>query len=350
MEKHKQVMIIGGGLSGLSLAYFLSKKKISYQILEASSRFGGRIQTISGKLETPMELGATWFSDLHQALMGLLDELEIGKYPQYSKGISLFQTKSFEPPQSFNVPESETPSYRIVGGTQQLIQKLVGLLDPKSIQLNKKVTGIEELGDKMRISTADGGLYVSSKVVLTIPPQLVNSQIQFTPDLPDHMKQLLSSVQTWMEGAIKFVLEYPEPFWRESGYSGMLYSHCGIIAEMYDHTNFEESKFGFTGFLSGGAASYSQETRKEFVLGQLVELMGEKASNPSSYSDKIWTDEFISAGSQLIQRPHQNNGHPSLHESYCKGKLFFGGTETSTEYSGYMEGAILSALNVSQKF
>ena len=48
-----------------------------------------------------------------------------------------------------------------------------------------------------------------------------------------------------------------------------LYIHAGIITEMYDHTNFEENKLGFTGFLHGDAASYSQETRKVFVLRHL---------------------------------------------------------------------------------
>ena len=62
--------------------------------------------------------------------------------------------------------------------------------------------------------------------------------------------------------------------------------------------------------------------------------------------DKIWTDEFVFSGSQVIQRPHQNNGHPLLQERYMNGKLYFAGTETSTDYSGYMEGAIISALRM----
>ncbi len=99
--------------------------------------------------------------------------------------------------------------------------------------------------------------------------------------------------------------------------------------EMYDHTNFEENKFGFTGFLNGGASGYSQEVRKEFVLRQLAELLGKEVLNPVSYSDKVWTDEFVLAGNQLIQRLLQNNGHPLLQQSYLNGKLFFSGTETA---------------------
>jgi monoamine oxidase len=129
----------------------------------------------------------------------------------------------------------------------------------------------------------------------------------------------------------------------------MLYSHSGIIAEMYDHTNFEEDKFGFTGFLNGAAASYSQDLRKELVLKQLNQLLGEQAISPLGYFDKVWTDDFVSAGSQIIQRPHQNNGHPLLHRAYLGNKLFFGGTETAAQSPGYMEGAVISAQELVKK-
>jgi monoamine oxidase len=153
-----------------------------------------------------------------------------------------------------------------------------------------------------------------------------------------------------MAGAIKFVLEFEKPFWREKGYSGMLYSHAGIVVEMYDHTNVEENKFGFTGFLNGGASSYSQEVRKELVLRQLTELLGEDILNFNYYTDKIWTDEYVLSGNQIIQRPHQNNGHPLLQKSYMNDKLHFAGTESATEFSGYMEGAIISALKIADIF
>jgi monoamine oxidase len=339
----ERIIIIGGGLSGLSLAYFLSKSNIETKILEASPRLGGRIQTIKGTLDTPLELGATWFSEMHQNLLSLINELGLEKYPQFSKGTSLFQTKSFEPPQEFFVAEAETPSFRLKGGTQMLINTLAQNIASENINLNAKVTAISEHKNELLVETSKGQKLHADKVILCIPAQLAGSQIQFLPPLPENISTILPTVQTWMSGVIKFVLEYYEPFWRNKGYSGMLYSHAGIVTEMYDHTNNEENKFGFTGFLNGGAASYSQEVRKEFVLRQLGELLGKDALNPTSYFDKIWTDEFILSGNQVVQRPHQNNGHPLFQQSYMNGKLLFSGTETSTAFPGYMEGAVISA-------
>lgn len=349
MGLNERIFIIGGGLSGLTLAYLLSKKNINAIILEASPRLGGRIQTVKGAIGTPLELGATWFSDMHPHLLALIDELGLRKYPQFSKGTSLFQTKSFEPPQKFFVPEAEIPSYRLVGGTQMLIDTLAQKLPGDTVPLNTKVTAIKETANGILLKTTGGKIGKADKVIICIPPQLVAGQIAFSPKLPDALDNILPSVQTWMAGAIKFTLEYDSPFWRNEGYSGMLYSHAGIITEMYDHTNYEENEFGFTGFLNGSAASYSQDVRKEYVLHQLGELLGEQVLKPTAYFDKVWTDEFILDGNQVIQRPHQYNGHPLLRQSYMDGKLFFAATETSTEFPGYMEGAVIAAQSIAAR-
>ena len=345
----EKIFIIGGGLSGLTSAYLLSKKNIRATILEASPRLGGRIQTVKGAIDTPLELGATWFSDMHPNLLSLIDELGLKKYPQFSKGISLFQTKSFEPTQKFFVPEAEIPSYRLAGGTQMLTDTLAKKLPADSIVLNSKITAVKATADGILLEAADGKKWNAGKVIICIPPRLAAKQITFSPQLPDALNNVLPEVQTWMAGAIKFVLEYSTAFWREEGYSGMLYSHAGMVTEMYDHTNFEENKFGFTGFLNGGAAAYSQEVRKELVLKQLAELLGEKALKPAAYFDKVWTDEFIMAENHAVQRPHQYNGHPLLQQSYMDGRLFFAATETAKECPGYMEGAVIAARSMAEQ-
>jgi len=343
MKDHKNIIIVGAGLSGLTLAYLLSKQNISVTILEGSGRIGGRIQTITGKRNTPLELGATWFSDMHPNIMALLEELGLHKYPQFASGKSLFQTNSFEPVQEFEVAKSESPSYRIAGGTQKLTDALYQKLDASSIKRNTKVSSIDETEQGLVVKTANHKEFLGDTIILCLPPQLIATEIRCTPQLPAHVSAVLKTVQTWMAGSIKFVLEYDKPFWRQNGFSGMLFSHSGIITEMYDHTNLQEDKFGFTGFLNSGASTYSLEARKEHVLKQLELLIGKEALHPLTYSDKIWTDEFILNDNPIIHRPHQNNGHKIFESSYFNGKLLIAGTESSPMYSGYMEGAIISA-------
>ena len=317
--------------------------------MEASARLGGRIHTVKGPLLTPLELGATWFSDMHPNLLALIEELGLQKYPQFSKGTSLFQTKSFEPPQKFFVPAADCPSYRLAGGTQVLIDSLAAKLPEEAVLLNTKVTAVNEMKNVIELETNNGKTLEADKVIVCIPPQLVANNISFSPELPDAFHALLPTVQTWMAGAIKFTLEYDQPFWRNQGYSGMLYSHAGIITEMYDHTNFEEDKFALTGFLTPGAAAYPAEVRKEFVLNQLGDLLGVQAQNGMVYFDKVWTDEFILAGNPIIPRPHHNHGHRLLQQSYLNGKLLFAVSESATQHGGYMEGAVTAAQSVAEK-
>lgn len=339
----REIIIVGGGLSGLTLAYLLEKKGLAPTIIEASSRLGGRIQTIKGPLGAPLELGATWFSDMHQELLALLSELKLPKFTQFTKGDALFQTKSFEPPQVFSIPEAEQPSYRIAGGTYSLIEALRARLERSEILFNTQITGINTCDGDSLVLESNERVFVCDKAVFCLPPQLM-SGIRFPEGLPYDLLALLPTVQTWMAGAIKFVLEYDKPFWRHKNLSGMLYSHADIVTEMYDHTNISEDRFGFTGFLNGGAAAYPQAVRRANVLRHLSGLFGEEAQHPTCYDDKVWDDSFIINGGQRVERPHQNNGHPCFQHGHLGNRLYFCGTETSPDFGGYMEGAIQAAI------
>ncbi|MBT8245659.1 MAG: NAD(P)-binding protein [Winogradskyella sp.] len=60
MNKLKtDVLIFGGGLTGLSLAYFLQKANINFIVVEAIERLEVRILTKSNTNQAPIELGAT---------------------------------------------------------------------------------------------------------------------------------------------------------------------------------------------------------------------------------------------------------------------------------------------------
>ena len=152
-----------------------------------------------------------------------------------------------------------------------------------------------------------------------------------------------------MGGSIKFVLEYEKAFWRSQQLSGMLFSHVGIVTEMYDHTNKEENKFGFTGFLHPQASTFSMEERRNHVINYLASFFGEAVNNFQWYEDKIWKGEFLLGGNPALQHPHQNNGHQLLLKPYMNSKLFFSGTETSSVFPGYMDAAVASAKRVAQQ-
>ena len=79
-KKHTDILILGAGLSGLALAYYLKKHKINALVIDARDRLGGRIHTSYKEGEASVEMGATWFNSGHTTLLGLLEELGLGLF------------------------------------------------------------------------------------------------------------------------------------------------------------------------------------------------------------------------------------------------------------------------------
>ena len=74
-----EIVILGGGAAGLSAAYALKKRKIPYRLFEASSRMGGRVQSVSIVPDGSVvaEMGAEFFDDTHDSVHTLLEELNL---------------------------------------------------------------------------------------------------------------------------------------------------------------------------------------------------------------------------------------------------------------------------------
>ncbi|MEM8910039.1 MAG: NAD(P)-binding protein, partial [Bacteroidota bacterium] len=66
-----KVIIIGAGAAGLSAGYLLQQRGIDFEILEASSVYGGRMKRTTDFADFPIPLGAEW---LHVET-GVLDEI-----------------------------------------------------------------------------------------------------------------------------------------------------------------------------------------------------------------------------------------------------------------------------------
>jgi monoamine oxidase len=345
----EDVIIIGAGLSGLVTAYHLKKRNINFKILEAQSRLGGRIETIYGNENTPMEMGATWFGKEHKNLIELLIELNIGFFEQHNEGITLFETMSFEPPQQYFVPANEHSAYRIQGGTSSIIEALHKNIGKENIILNTRIVEIADDGDHIKITDSLQNNFFCKQLIVAMPPKLIANTIQFFPALPPTLNEVMQNTQTWMSGSAKFSVEYKKAFWKENGFSGSVYSQSGLATEIYDHSNFEETKFALKGFLNGSAKHYSFEERKEKVIAQLTHYFGNVAKDFISYSDKIWNDRYIQLSEDSFLSPHFNNGHALYNERYMNDKLFFTGTESSKVFSGYMEGAVIASNSVAAR-
>lgn len=144
MNSTKNLTIIGAGLTGLSLAYFLRKQEINITLLEAQEQIGGRILTIKEGQAPPIEMGATWIGKQHTKILKLLNDLGLEVFEQTLGPQAIYEAISTSPPQLVKLPPNNDPSYRIAGGTISLLDGLKSFLTPEAIQYNTIVRSITQ--------------------------------------------------------------------------------------------------------------------------------------------------------------------------------------------------------------
>ena len=336
------ILIIGAGLSGLVTALRLKKEGIPFKILEARARIGGRINTVSGTQNTTVEMGATWFNNQHTHLKSLLEELKIEYFEQYMDGTIFFQPLATMPAESIKIPTQE-PSFRISGGTSNLIKTLYKRLDLKDVLLNQTVKEIKFHKNSVQVITNE--IFEGDKVVLAIPPKLWAKNILFVPNLPDNLIHIATQTHTWMEDSIKIALIYKKPFWQQKNLSGALFSNAGPVIELYDHCNHDRSKYALCGFISTSFKQFDYADRRKSVIMQLKAVFGEKAGDFINYEECVWSkEENTFVKSEIALFPHQNNGNQIFSESFMDDKLLISSSESASEFSGYMDGAVYSGI------
>ena len=85
------VVVVGGGVSGLVCARDLHDAGLTVVVLEASHRLGGRVLTQHTPGAEPVELGAQWVADSHHQLQALLTRhgLRLRRPPRHGRVVHL---------------------------------------------------------------------------------------------------------------------------------------------------------------------------------------------------------------------------------------------------------------------
>lgn len=340
------ILIIGAGLTGLTLAYLLRNSDYQVVIVEARERIGGRILTKSDPGEATIEMGATWLGPSHTRLQSLLNELELITFKQKLGSRAIYEPNSMSPHQLVSLPQEQQASYRITGGTSSLTETLLSHIGNPELKLGKRVNHIDFSNERILVNT-DRDQFEAKKVVSTLPPKLLVDTIEITPGLSKNLTSILSATHTWMGESIKFGLTYDAPFWQESNSSGTVFSNVGPVTEMYDHTSSDRNQFALKGFLNSNYFSITREERLQMILNQLRKYYGTVVDDYTNYHELVWANESYTYSPYTEHvLPHQHNGHAIFQTSHLNNRLIIAGAETSEISSGYMDGAIHSAYKV----
>jgi len=230
--------------------------------------------------------------------------------------------------------------HRIVGGMQTLIEKMAEPFHEK-IQFNKPVKKILQESGLIKIF-GEGFEFSCNKVILAVPPPLT-AKIDFQPMLSMEKRQLLDRIAMGQVG--KCFMVYKKPFWREKGFSGQAFAdNNSPFQSMFDCSP-KDGNYGIImGFtIANRAKQYfniSKEERKKWMMEKLAIYFGQEAAEPVLYEDFSMTDEAWSRGCYAGLYP--TGAWTGFQDVYAKpeGSVFWAGTEASSVWFGYIEGAV----------
>jgi monoamine oxidase len=235
---------------------------------------------------------------------------------------------------------------KFLGGMHQLPQRLANELGDRVV-LSAPAEKIVQDESGVRVITPKGE-YTARHLIVAVPPGPIQ-RIRFEPHLPvarDGLHQRMA-----MGNIIKVNVAYEKPFWRDKGFSGQIATDddtLGIVME--------DAQPGVAPvlicFIEGRHAlansGVSQEERKAKVIASLVRFFGPEAAHVLAYHDNDWNVDAYTHGYVGHMGPGTMTrfGH-ALREPV--GRIHWASTETSTEWAGYIEGALRSGIRAAKE-
>jgi monoamine oxidase len=230
---------------------------------------------------------------------------------------------------------------RFVGGSQKLAIWLADHIQGE-IHLSEPVRRVDQDGDGVIVG-ADGIELRGRCAIVAVPPNLAG-RIEYAPSLPPNRDLLTQQMPQGL--TTKCQALYETPFWREDGLSGEAISDVDPVGVVFDNSPPDGSPGVLLGFVTGrparSFADAAPDERRRSVIECFVRLFGERAASPLRYIEGSWEQEEWTRGCPTCRFAP---GGWTAWGRYLRapiGRIHWAGTETATEWCGYMEGALQS--------
>ena len=373
-----KVIIIGAGAAGLYAAYILKSKGINFQILEASSKYGGRLGKLTGFANFPIDTGAQWLHGKNSILGDLitksnttitLDDSETKYWFNNQLVNSLPQnTDIFE---GDNLPDISYKDYALQKGLgneyKYIVENIAGdqgaaasrlsvfgnnqdeenwisgdddfkfqetffdLFDKQiasevkdKILLNTIVSKIDYSQSEIIITASNNRLFNADKVIITVPiPILKSGDIEFIPALQNEKTNTFSKIG--MDAGMKVFLKFNNKFFDQNIIGGAI---CAAYAD--DSIGKAQSDNILLAFIMGDQAAYltalANDTAITNALLQELDLMYNGQATTSFIASHVenWTTNPFVKGAYSYSTVGMGDARKIATQAISK-KLYFAG-------------------------
>jgi len=276
-----KVLIIGAGAAGLYAAYILKSKGINFEILEASTNFGGRLGKLEGFANFPIDLGAQWLHGKNTILGDIIQKSNTVISLDESNSVYWFNNQLVNSiPQNTNIfdgdnlPDVSYKDYAIQKGLgteyKYIIENIAGdqgasasrisvfgnnkdeenwssglddfkfeetffdLIDKQiashvkdKIKFNAIVKQVDYSQTQITVTDSNNIKYYADKVIVTVPITILKSgDIQFIPALPNEKTTAFSKIG--MDAGMKVFLKFSAKFFNQNIIGGSI---CAAYAD-----------------------------------------------------------------------------------------------------------------------
>jgi monoamine oxidase len=341
------VVIVGAGLAGLIAAHALTSAGRSVTCLEARDRVGGRTASVPTGAGT-VDLGASWIWPGEAVAESVTEQLGVQLHPQSTAGDALLDRG--ERPERLEGNPIDVPAYRFSAGAQDLAHRIAASLPPGTIHLGEPVTSIAVHGTGVHVHTPTT-THEGDHVLIALPPALAIGSIEFTPALPDDVRDIAEETAVWMAQVVKAIAVYDNAFWRTAGWSGSAISYRGPFTEFHDHSGPDHRPAAIFAFAASERfVGASTATIADAFIHQLEHLFGVQAASPLHVYVHDWSREAYTTPREPSPRGTTRTfGHPIFQRAMLDGRLSWASTETATAYAGHIEGALRAGLDAAQR-
>ena len=346
------VLIIGAGAAGLTAGHLLNQQGVDFQILEASSTYGGRMKRTKNFVDFPIPLGAEW---LHTK-RGVFNEIVNNPSIEIAT-----ETKPYDPKVDYGLYEGYEVSLKSLGLTidQKFInaswfdffeQYIVPSVKDK-IEFNEIVESLDYSGEKVLVHTKNRE-FAADKIILTVPVKMLqNDSISFTPQLPNDKLNAIKNVTVW--DGFKAFIEFSEKFYPAAVGFNIKPRTAGQKL-YYDAAYGQRTNRHVLGLFTVGSGTLpyrelSNEELKDYMLKELDGIFNGKASSSYiNHTSQDWNKEPFINGAYVYD--HENWRRVRTLGKSVDNKLFFAGTAyTNGNDWGSVHNAAWSAIRSVKK-